>query len=57
MLISLIVVIISQYVCLSKHHGNVPGGPMVKTLPSNAREAGSIPGLGAKIPHASWSKN
>ena len=53
MLISLIVVIISQYICLLKHHGNVPGGPMAKTLPSNAGEAGSIPGLGAKIPHAS----
>ena len=25
---------------------------MVKNLPSNARDAGSIPGLGNKIPHA-----
>ena len=31
---------------------------MVKTSPSNAGGAGSIPGLGAKIPpHASWPKN
>ena len=30
----------------------VPGGPVVKTLPSNAGGAGSIPGEGAKIPHA-----
>ena len=30
---------------------------MVKTLPSNAGGAGSIPGQGAKIPHASWPKN
>ena len=30
------------------------GSPVVKTLPSNAGGAGSIPGRGAKIPHASW---
>ena len=34
-----------------------PGGPGVKTSPSNARGAGSIPGGGAKIPYASWPKN
>ena len=34
-----------------------PGGPVVKTSPSNAGGAGSIPGWGAKIPHASWPKN
>ena len=34
-----------------------PGGPVVKTSPSNAGGAGSIPGRGAKIPHASWPKN
>ena len=28
------------------------GGPMVKNLPSNAGDVGSIPGLGTKIPHA-----
>ena len=28
-----------------------PGGPVVKTLPSNTGGAGSIPGQGAKIPH------
>ena len=28
-----------------------PGGPVVKTLPSNAGRAGSIPGQGAKIQH------
>ena len=33
-----------------------PGGPVVKTSPSNAGSVGSIPGLGAKIPHASWPK-
>ena len=36
--------------------GDFPGCPVVKTLPSNAGGAGSIPGWGAKIPHASWPK-
>ena len=30
---------------------------MVKTSPSNAGGAGSIPGQGTKIPHTSWPKN
>ena len=30
---------------------------MVKTLPSNARGAVSIPGQGTKVPHASGPKN
>ena len=30
---------------------------MVKTLPSNAEAVGSIPGWGAKIPHASRPEN
>ena len=29
-----------------------PGSPVVKNLPSNAGDAGSIPGRGTKIPHA-----
>ena len=29
-----------------------PGGPVVKNPPSNAGDAGSIPGQGTKIPHA-----
>ena len=29
-----------------------PGDSVVKNLSSNAREMGSIPGLGTKIPHA-----
>ena len=33
-----------------------PGGPVVNTLPSNARGMGSIPGWGAKIPHVLWPK-
>ena len=31
--------------------------PVVKTLPSNAEGASSIPGWGAKIPHALGPKN
>ena len=34
-----------------------PAGPVVKTSPSNAGGAGSIPCQGAKIPHASQPKN
>ena len=34
-----------------------PGGPVVKTSPCNAGGTDSIPGRGAKIPHASWPKN
>ena len=29
-----------------------PGGPVVKNLPCNTRDAGSIPGLGTESPHA-----
>ena len=34
-----------------------PGGPVVKTSPSNAVSVGLIPGRGAKIPRASWPEN
>jgi len=34
----------------------LPGGPVVKASPSNAREVGSITGRGGKIPHASQPK-
>ena len=33
--------------------GDFPGGPVVKILPSNARNVGSILGRGTKIPHVS----
>ena len=36
---------------------NFPGGPVVKTSPSNVGSEGSIPDQGAKIPHALWPKN
>ena len=29
-----------------------PDGPVVKNPPSNARDLGSVPGWGTKIPHA-----
>ena len=34
------------------HMRDFPGHPVGKTLPSNAGDAGSIPGQGTKIPHA-----
>ena len=43
--------------CLKKRNRDFPGGPVVKTSPSNAGVVGSIPGWGAKIPHASRPKN
>jgi len=35
----------------------LPGAPVVRTSSSKAGDMGSIPGEGAKIPHASWPKN
>ena len=37
--------------------GDFPGGPVVKTLPSNTEGTGSIPGWEAKILHASQPEN
>ena len=34
--------------------GDFPGGLVVKVLPSNAADAGSMPGWGAKTPHTLW---
>ena len=36
--------------------GDLPGSLKVKISPLNAGAEGSIPGQGAKIPHASWPK-
>ena len=33
---------------------DLPGSPVVKTLPFNARRVGSIPGWGTKTPNALW---
>ena len=38
-------------------NGDFYGGPVIKNLPYNAGVVGSIPGRGAKIPHASWTNN
>ena len=35
----------------------LPWWPVIKTSPSNAGGASSIPGGGARIPHASWAKS
>ena len=43
----------SNKICVSR---DFPGGPVVKTLPSNAGDAGSTPDWRAKIPHASAAK-
>jgi len=34
------------------NYRDIPGGPVVRTLPSNAGDMGSIPGQATKIPHA-----
>lgn len=36
---------------------DVPGGPVLKTSPSNAGGVGSSPSPGAKSLHASWPKH
>ena len=36
-----------------QYGGDFPGGPVVKTSPSNAGGVGSIPVRGTKIPHVS----
>ena len=43
--------------CSRMTRRDFPGSPVVKTSSSNAGGAGSIPGQGAKIPHASGPKN
>ena len=35
-----------------KGYGDFPGGPVVKNLPCNARDVGSTPDQGTKIPYA-----
>ena len=54
---------LSCQILLIKHKfRNTPGGPVVKNLPSSARDMGSVPGGGTKIPHAAgklsqWTAN
>ena len=42
---------------MNEHGGDFPGTPVVKTLPSSAGGAGSIPGREAEIPCALEPKN
>ena len=51
-------VILSTQLPLTQENnqGDFPGGPVFKTSASNAGGEGSIPDLGAKIPHASEPK-
>ena len=42
---------------LKSRKRDFPGGPVVKTSPSNAGGVSLIPGWGAKMPHASQPKN
>ena len=46
---------VSELRCESS--GDFPGGPVIKTLPSNARDEGSKSGRGAKMPHAPGPKS
>ena len=46
-----------RLVALLRKAWDFSGGPVVKTLPSNERGVRSIPGQGARIPHALWPKN
>ena len=42
----------TQCLCYLKTKRDFLGGPVVKNLPCNAGDMGSIPGQGANIPHA-----
>ena len=44
-------------ICNLKKWRDFPGGPRVKTSPSNAEGMGSILGQEAKLPHALWPKH
>ena len=41
---------------LKRELRDLPGGPVVKALPSQVGDVGSIPGWGTKISGASWPK-
>ena len=55
--LTLVAATVSLLYSIKKMSGDIPGSPVVKTSPSNAGGAGSIPGRGAKIPRASQPKN
>ena len=37
---------------LNQGPGDIPDGPVVKNLPCDEGDSGSVPGQGTKIPHA-----
>ena len=43
---------LKEHLALQRSSKDFPGGPVVKNLPTNAGDAGSIPGQRIKIPHA-----
>ena len=45
-----------KYFLIKNKNKDLPGGPVVKTLPSNARDVTSIPAWGCKISYASQPK-
>ena len=47
----------SQFIEIKPYGLDFPGGPVVKNLPANAGDTDLIPGLEAKIPHASGQLN
>jgi len=49
-----LVLLLLSHMPLESDFWDFPGGPMVKTLPSNAYGVGSIPGQGTRILHALW---
>ena len=54
MLMTLIIQKCDIMAAVIKKDWDFPGGPVVKTLPSNSADMGLIPGQGTKIPHATW---
>ena len=57
-----LVLAVQKFLCrfkcvFSSVQRDLPGSPVVKTSPSSAGEASSIPGWGAKIPQASGPTN
>ena len=46
-----------MHLSIKSMYWDLPGGPVVKSLPSSVEDAGSIPGWGAKIPHGLQPKN
>ena len=51
---SSLIIFAKGYLFQKNQFGDFPGGPVVRPSRSNAEGVGSIPGGGAKIPHASW---